>query len=132
MSENEPKITFKEWLKKQQEQMNKTIVRTETLGETASEDWKGYFNSFKGVFTDLHDLYWAVEFLYDKSKMASKESDNKIETIEQVMKKILGLRDGASEKEFKDRAEEFGKFVEQLIKKRKEWEAEEKEKEKYR
>jgi len=128
-------------------EMYKKYISKLTSGRLSKEDSEKYFVVQFKWLTDLSksDLdnmrltyakhIEALNFLLGGLKRAreeikKREKENKF--LRETLIVILGLSSDASLEEIETRAEELGKLTKHLIKKREEWEAEEKEKEKWR
>jgi hypothetical protein len=124
MSENEPKTpTLAEIVKQKKQIYHDEAVRCKTLAETSKDpastiSAKSFWDWMEGIHLEIENLYTIVDRLLNSDRYAVN-----------ISKQILGLNEVASAEEINVRTKEFGELVSILVRKKVEWEQEEKQKE---
>ena len=128
MSENEPKtLSVDEFVKQKIKECHDESIRTKSFEELAKgskptrlipEDT--FFNWMSAIQFELENLYTIIDRLLNSDRYSVN-----------VSKQILGLSELASAEELSTRTREFGEFINILMKKKADWEQEEKQKERF-
>lgn len=127
MSENEPKTpTLEEIVKQKQKSCHDEAVRCKSFEEISKGkrpstliNQESFFNWMTAIQSEFEDLYTIIGRLLNSDRYSVNLS-----------KQILGLSELASIEELGTRSKEFGDFINILMKKKAEWDEEEKQKEK--
>lgn len=126
MSEkNGIRILSDEWLKKKQTEMQMSMTRAKAFMDSADDtDGMGKKNAFSWLVNVYQELY----LTYDSLETLSNLNKHTISLV----KLLLGIKSKAKIEEIIKRAEEFGECYELFMKKAKELEFEQTEKEKWK
>lgn len=127
MSENEKKTpTLKEFVQKKKESYHDETVRIRALKESSKGirsaiGTEGFWSWMEEIHEEFENLYTIIGRLVNSDRYSVN-----------VSKQILGLNELASTEDLDARTKEFGELVNILMRKKQEWEQEEKLKEKMR
>lgn len=124
MSENEPKaLSLAEFVKQKKQMYHDEAVRCKTYAETSKGSVstisaESFWNWMESIHLEFEHVYTIVDRLLNSDRYAVN-----------ISKQILGLSEIASPEEINARTKEFGELVSILVRKKEEWEQEEKQKE---
>jgi hypothetical protein len=124
MSEGQKEtLSLPEFVRKKKEQYHDELVRVKTYAHETKET-KGLVGaeSFWGWMEEIHEEFENLYIIVDRLLNSDRYSVN-------VSKQILGLNELASTEDLNARTKEFGELVNVLIRKKQEWEQEDKLKE---
>lgn len=110
-------ISFDEWLKRKKGTTQQAQTRAEAFKDGSPEKSSmGAKNGFAWIeqsFSELNDVFKAIEFIYEANEKLAKK-------VQGILALSLGLPLSAKWEEVETRAKEFGEFVTHLINKAKE------------
>jgi hypothetical protein len=124
MSATQPVVpTFEEFVRSKKQYYHDESVRLRALVDVAQKTndkaSQSFFSWMQGIYSEIEILYSIIENLNNSDRYAVS-----------ISKGILGLNEIATSQEIAARTQEFGELTNILVAKRKEWELEEKVKEK--
>lgn len=125
MSEGEPKTpTLEEFVKQKKQGYHDEAIRCKAFADLSKTPQQAisaetYWKWMEGIINEISNIYTILDRLLNKDRYSLS-----------VSKQILGLGEFASTEEITARTKEFGELVEILVRKKIEWEQEEKQKEK--
>lgn len=124
MSETEPKTpTLEDFIRLKMQQYHDGAVRCKAFTDLSKNkpeaiSAEAYWSWMEGIHAEIENLYTIVDKLMNRDRYGLS-----------ISKRILGLNELASSEEVAARTKEFGELVEILVRKKAEWEQEEKQKE---
>ena len=122
MTETKPQIpTMEEYVKNQIQVYHDETIRCKTLKETTNDkkpiDRANFWDWIHSIYAEFENVYRLLDSIMNSNRYSISISKN-----------ILGLDQLATSEEISKRSKEFGELVDILVKKKKDWGSEEKEK----
>lgn len=112
--------TYKEWVEERQAAVNENRIRAEAFYDTALPGEKTFLAWIKITFRELtnafHALEWVENYRSEEDYKIYQALDQQKKTVEQLTKALLGLEGTATDKDVAERAKEFGKLVDEMLK----------------
>lgn len=126
---SEPRLSFDEWVKEKQGEMQQSKARAKAFKDSAGEM---LWLRSKDAFSWITDIYEQFDLIYKSITMLREQQLASDKRTINLTKLLLGLKGKVKIKEIEKKAEEFGEYYKLFIRKAKELESEQKEREKWK